>query len=82
MSRRKTLAVLAAATAAIAAVPATSASAASTRNIVSPIPYAPPAFLCSGLVFQLQTAEAVGNPLLANLIGQTLMDVGCGGAAI
>jgi hypothetical protein len=76
MSRRKPLAALAAVSAVVAvAMPTASASAA-------PIAYAPPAFLCQSLVLQMQGAQAVGNPLLADLLGQTLMDIGCGGAAI
>jgi hypothetical protein len=89
MSHRKPLAALAAVTAALAlAVPAASASAATfgpgpvvPRPIVSPV-YTPSAALCSMLVFQLNVAERAGNPILANAIGATLMDVGCGGAAI
>jgi hypothetical protein len=34
------------------------------------------------LVYQLRVAELVGNPILANAIGGTLMNIGCGGAAI
>jgi hypothetical protein len=34
------------------------------------------------LVFQLNAAELSGNAILANAIGGTLMDMGCGGAAI
>jgi hypothetical protein len=89
MSLRKSTAALAAATAALAlAVPAANASAATfgpgpvvPRPIVSPV-YTPSALLCSALVYQLRAAELVGNPILANAIGATLMDVGCGGAAI
>jgi hypothetical protein len=44
--------------------------------------YTPSAVLCSTLVFQLNVAELAANPILANAIGGTLMDVGCGGAAI
>ncbi|MCW3015944.1 MAG: hypothetical protein JWO02_3036 [Solirubrobacterales bacterium] len=94
MSQRKPLAVLAAATAALAlAVPAASASAATfgpgpvavprpvvPSPVISPV-YTPSAVLCSTLVFQLNVAE-LGNPILANAIGATLMDMGCGGAAI
>jgi peptidoglycan/LPS O-acetylase OafA/YrhL len=80
MSRRKPLAALAAVTAALAlAVPAASAGAATFPTTVA---YTPPVYLCSLLVFQLRAAEATGNTLMANLLGQTLMDVGCGGAAI
>jgi hypothetical protein len=86
---RKPLAALAAVTAALAlAVPAASASAATfgpgpavPRPVVSPV-YTPSAALCSMLVFQLNAAELAGNPILTNAIGATLMDVGCGGAAI
>jgi hypothetical protein len=86
---RKPLAAVAAVTAALAlAVPAASASAATfgpgpaiPRPIVSPV-YTPSAALCSMLVFQLNAAELTGNPILANAIGATLMDMGCGGAAI
>jgi hypothetical protein len=91
MSQRKPLAALAAVTAALAlVVPAASASAATTfgpgpvvvpRPIVSPV-YTPSAVLCSTLVFQLNVAELAANPIAANAIGATLMDVGCGGAAI
>ena len=90
MSQRKPLAALAAVTAALAlVVPAASASAATTfgpgpvvpRPIVSPV-YTPPAALCSTLVFQLNVAELTANTIMANAIGATLMDVGCGGAAI
>jgi hypothetical protein len=89
MSQRKPLAALAAATAALAlVVPAASASAATfgpgpvvPRPVVSPV-YTPSAVLCSTLVYQLNVAELVGNPILANAIAGTLMDVGCGGAAI
>jgi hypothetical protein len=38
--------------------------------------------LCSTLVYQLNVAELAGNPIFANAIAGTLMDVGCGGAAI
>jgi peptidoglycan/LPS O-acetylase OafA/YrhL len=80
MSRRKPLAALAAVTAALAiAVPTATASAA---TFPTPIAYTPPTYLCSLLVWQLRAAEATGNTLMANLLGQTLMDVGCGGAAI
>jgi hypothetical protein len=80
---------LAAVTAALAlAIPAASASAATfgpgpvvPRPIIHPV-YTPSAALCSALVFQLNAAEMTGNPILANAIGATLMDVGCGGAAI
>jgi hypothetical protein len=86
---RKPLAALAAVTAALAlAVPAASASAATfgpgpavPGPIVSPV-YTSSAALCSMLVFQLNAAELTGNPILANAIGGTLMDMGCGGAAI
>jgi hypothetical protein len=78
MSRRKPLAALAAVSAAVAVAIPASASAAP----IAPIAYAPPPLLCQSLVLQLQTAQAVGNPLLADLLGQTLMDIGCGGAAI
>jgi hypothetical protein len=88
MSQRKPLAALAAATAALAlVVPAASASAATFRPVVVPRPvvspvYTPSAVLCSTLVFQLNVAELAANPIMANAIGATLMDVGCGGAAI
>ena len=78
MSRRKPLAALAAVSAAVAVAIPASASAAP----IAPIAYAPPALLCQSLVVQLRAAQAVGNPLLADLLGQTLMDIGCGGAAI
>ncbi|MDQ1682393.1 MAG: hypothetical protein QOH99_934 [Frankiaceae bacterium] len=90
MSQRKPLAALAAVTAALAlGVPAASASAATfgpgpvavPRPVLSPV-YTPSAVLCSTLVFQLNVAELAANPILANAIGGTLMDVGCGGAAI
>ena len=89
MSRRKPLAALAAIPAALAlAVPAASASAATfgpgpvvPRPVVSPV-FTPSAVLCSTLVYQLRVAELVGNPILANAIGGTLMNIGCGGAAI
>jgi hypothetical protein len=89
MSQRKPLAALAAVTAALAlAVPAASASAATfgpgpvvPRPVVSPV-FTPSAVLCSTLVYQLRVAELVGNPFLANAIGGTLMNIGCGGAAI
>jgi hypothetical protein len=85
MSQRKPLAALAA-TAALALVPAASASAATfpvvPRPVVSPVAYTPSAALCSTLVFQLNVAELAGNPFLANAIAGTLMNVGCGGAAI
>jgi hypothetical protein len=89
MSQRKPLAALAAATAALAlVVPAASASAAPfgpgpvvPTPVVSPV-YTPLAALCSALVYQLRFAELAGNPILANAIGATLMEVGCGGAAI
>ena len=89
MSQRKPLAALAAVTAALAlAVPAASASAATfgpgpvvPRPVVSPV-YTPSALLCSTLVYQLRVSELVGNPFLANAIGRTLMNIGCGGAAI
>jgi hypothetical protein len=89
MSQRKPLAALAAVTAALAIAPAASASAATfgpgpvvPTPVVSPIAYTPPAVLCSTLVFQLRVAELAGNPFLANAIARTLMNVGCGGAAI
>jgi hypothetical protein len=89
MFRRRPLAALAALTATAAvAVTATSASAAPTqravpaRQLVSPIPFSPPPWLCATLVLQLRGAEALGNPLLVNLIGKTLQEIGCGGAAI
>jgi hypothetical protein len=80
---------LAAATAALAlVVPAASASAATfgpgpvvPRPVVRPV-YTPPAVLCSTFVYQLNIAELAGNPILANAIGGTLMNLGCGGAAI
>jgi hypothetical protein len=86
---RKPLAALAAVTAALAlAVPAASANAATfgpgpvvPTAVVSPA-YTPSAALCSMLVFQLNGAELTGNPILVNAIGGTLMDLGCGGAAI
>jgi hypothetical protein len=89
MSQRKPLAALAAVTAALAlVVPAASASAATfgpgpvvPSPVVSPA-FTPSAVLCSTLVYQLNVAELVGNPILANAIGGTLMDMGCGGAAI
>ena len=89
MSQRKPLAALAAVTAALAlAVPAASASAATfgpgpvvPRPVVSPV-FTPSAVLCSTLVYQLRVAELVGNPFLASAIGGTLMNIGCGGAAI
>jgi hypothetical protein len=89
MSHRKPLAALAAVTAALAlVVPAASASAATfgpgpvvPRPVVSPV-YTPSAVLCSTLVYQLNVAELTGNHILANAIAGTLMDVGCGGAAI
>jgi hypothetical protein len=89
MSHRKPLAALAAVTGALAlVVPTASASAATfgpgpvvPRPIVSPV-YTPSALVCSGLVYQLRFAELTGNPILANAIGATLMDLGCGGAAI
>jgi hypothetical protein len=89
MSQRKPLAALAAVTAALAlAVPAASASAATfgpgpvvPSPIVNPV-FTPSALLCSTLVYQLNVAELAGNPILANAIGGTLMDMGCGGAAI
>jgi hypothetical protein len=89
MSQRKPLAALAAVTAALAlVVPAASASAATfgpgpvvPRPLVSPV-YTPSAVLCSSLVLQLNVAELAANPILANAIGGTLMDMGCGGAAI
>jgi hypothetical protein len=89
MSSRKPLAALAAVTAALAvAVPAASANASTfgpgpgvAWPVVSPV-YTPSAVLCSSLVFQLNGAELAGNPILANAIGGTLMDMGCGGAAI
>jgi hypothetical protein len=89
MSQRKPLAALAAVTAALAlVVPAASASAATfgpgpvvPRPVVSPV-YMPSAVLCSTLVYQLNVAELAGNPIFANAIAGTLMDVGCGGAAI
>jgi hypothetical protein len=34
------------------------------------------------LVGQLDLAELGGNPILANALAATLMDMGCGGAAI
>jgi hypothetical protein len=89
MSRRKPLAAFAAVTAALAlAVPAASASAATfgpgpviPTPVVSPVSSAS-ALLCSSLVFQLNAAELGGNPILANALAATLMDMGCGGAAI
>ena len=89
MSLRKSTAALAAATAALAlAVPAANASAATFgpgpvvhAPIVSPV-YTPSAVLCSMLVYQLRAAELAGNHILANAIARTLMDLGCGGAAI
>jgi hypothetical protein len=89
MSHRKPLAALAAVTAALAVVvPAAGASATTfgpgpvvPRPVFSPV-YTPSAVLCSSLVFQLNVAELAANPILANAIGATLMDVGCGGAAI
>jgi hypothetical protein len=89
MSRRKPLAALAAVTAALAlVVPTASANAATfgpgpvvPRPVVSPV-YTPSAVLCSTLVYQLRAAELAGNPILANAIAGTLMDLGCGGAAI
>jgi hypothetical protein len=82
------MAALAAVTAAVAvAVPAADASAATTQptastRIVTPVPYTPPAYFCLSLARQAQTAALLGNHILANLLGQTLMYVGCGGAAI
>jgi hypothetical protein len=80
---------MAAVTTALAlAVPAASASAATFGpGPVVPRPvigtaYTPSAVLCSMLVYQLNAAELTGNPILANAIGGTLMDMGCGGAAI
>jgi hypothetical protein len=89
MSRRKPLAALAAVTAAFAlAVPAASASAATfgpghaiPRPVMSPV-YTPSAALCGILVYQLNAAQLTGNPIFVNAIGATLMNVGCGGAAI
>jgi hypothetical protein len=90
MSHRKPLAALAAVTAALAlAVPVASASAATfgpgpvvlPKPVVSPV-YTASAVVCSALVFQLNVAERAGNPILANAIAGTLMDLGCGGAAI
>ena len=89
MSQRKPLAALAAVTGALAlVVPAASASAATfgpgpvvPQPVVSAA-YTPSAALCSMLVFQLNAAELTGNPILVNAIGGTLMDLGCGGAAI
>ena len=51
------------------------------KPVVSPV-YTPSAALCSMLVYQLNAAELAGNPILANAIAGTLMDMGCGGAAI
>jgi hypothetical protein len=89
MSQRKPLAALAAVTAALAfVVPAASASAATfgpgpvvPRPVVRPV-YTPSAVLCGALVYQLRVAELTRSPILANAIGRTLMDIGCGGAAI
>ena len=90
MSARKPLAALAAGTAALAlVVPAASASAATfgpgpvvpPRPIISPV-YTPSSVLCSMLVLQLRAAQGAGNPYLANALAGTLMNMGCGGAAI
>ena len=84
---RKPTAALAAVTAAAAiAAPAASASAASTRGIATPraaiarVPFTPPFGLCEALVLQIR-ANVVVNPLLANLLSQTFINLGCGGAA-
>jgi hypothetical protein len=82
------MAALAAVTAAVAvAVPTEGASAATTQptvstRIASPVPYTPPAYFCLSLARQAQGATLFGNHILANLLGQTLLYVGCGGAAI
>jgi hypothetical protein len=90
MSPRKPLAALAAATATLAlVVPTASASAATfgpgpvvpPRPVVSHV-YTPSTVVCSMLVYQLNAALRAGNPILANTIGNTLMYMGCGGAAI
>jgi hypothetical protein len=89
MSQRKPVAALAAVTAALAlVVPAASASAATfgpgpviPKPVFRPV-YTPSAVLCSTLVYQLRVAELTANPILANAIAGTLMDLGCGGAAI
>ena len=80
LSRRKPLAALAATAAATAAlaVPAANASAATAPQQL----YSPPYFFCLTLAEEAQAAALTGNLFQASLIGGTLQDTGCGGAAI
>jgi hypothetical protein len=70
--------------AALAALGATAALAVSSpsANAQVPLHYAPPVSLCYGLVYGIRGALAVGNPLRANVLSQTFIYLGCGGAAI
>jgi hypothetical protein len=75
MSRRKLTAGLAAGASALAlALPAASASA-------QPHVLPPPYIFCLSLVRQIQFTQFI-NPLLSNLLSQTFIYTGCGGAAI
>jgi hypothetical protein len=87
MFRPKPVAALAVTAALAVAAPVTAASAATPERaaraqVIQPIAFTPPASFCLGLAVQAQGAVLTGNPTLANLLGQTLLLVGCGGAAI
>jgi ABC-type sugar transport system substrate-binding protein len=88
MSRRKPIVALAAvATALAVALPASASAATTTVPTIPPITFGIGAgylqsVVCPILVSQLQLAEATGNTLGANLIGNVLLYSGCGGAAI
>jgi hypothetical protein len=93
MSRHKLGAALAAvATTVAVALPAGASAATTTVPTIPPITIPPitiglgagyvQAVICPILVSQLRLAEATGNTLGANLIGNVLLYSGCGGAAI
>jgi hypothetical protein len=84
MTRRKLVAALAVLTTAVGVVgPAASASAQPAPTVpLAPIVYTAPYAFCAGLVYQTQIALATGNPILANLLAQAFISLGCGGAAI
>jgi hypothetical protein len=71
--------------AALAALGATAALAASSPSANAealPLHYTPPVYFCYGLVYGIRGALAVGNTLRANVLSQTFIYSGCGGAAI
>jgi hypothetical protein len=90
MFPRRTLA----AAAALASTLAIAAPVASARVERTPVTHkgkahkaAPPAAtpgapICVLLLRQLQFAQSTGNPILINLVGRTMLILGCGGAAI